>query len=275
MDTFICRDYQLPLGNVTYIMGILNVTPDSFYDGGQYSEIDTAVKRAKEMVKEGADLIDIGGQSTRPGHEEISVEEELKRILPVIEVLSKELSVPLSVDTYRNRVAEKALEAGAHIINDIWGLKREPKIAETVTSYKAGLILMHNKEDNDYEEIIKDITQHLKSCIQVALNAGLTMNHLMIDPGIGAPYGKDVEQQYELLARLKDLRELNVPILHAVSRKSFLGAVTGRNTKDRLAATIACTALGIQNGVDFVRVHDIKEIRDAVKVADKLVRRTM
>ena len=273
INEFKCRKYIMPIGKKTYNMAILNITPDSFFDGGKYVNTEVAINKAKQMVKDGADIIDIGGQSTRPGHEEITVEEELDRILPTVEILVKELDVPISVDTYRSEVVEKVLEAGAHIINDIWGLKRDANIANIVAKYDAGLILMHNKEDNKYIDIMKDITNSLDECMKVALKAGVKKENIMIDPGIGAPYGKDVEQQYEILARLRELRSLGVPILHAVSRKSFLGAVTRRDIDERLAATIASVSLGIERGADFVRVHDIKEIRDTILIADKIVRR--
>lgn len=270
---FICRDYRMPIGEKTYIMGILNITPDSFVDGGRYNKLESAKAHAYKMVEEGADIIDVGGQSTRPGHVEISVEEELERILPIIEILAKEVNVPISVDTYRHEVAKASLEAGAHIINDIWGLQRDPKIADVAAEYGAGLIIMHNQTHNNYDEIISDMIRDIDKYKQLAIRAGLKEENIMIDPGIGAPYGKDVKQQYEILARLEELRILNVPILHAVSRKSFLGAITGREVEDRLAATIASVALGVQHGADFVRVHDIKEISDTVKVSDMIVRR--
>lgn len=273
INSFNCRNYKLPIGKKTYIIGILNITPDSFFDGGNYFTRDKAIKHVRKMVEDGADIIDIGGQSTRPGHKEISVEEELDRIMPTIEAVSKEIDVPISVDTYRHQVAEEVLRAGAHIINDIWGLNKDPKVAEVAAKYNAGLILMHNQSHNNYDEIMVDIKKHLNECMHMAISAGLKEDNLMIDPGIGAPYGKDVTQQYEILARLKELRDLNVPILHAVSRKSFLGAITGREVDDRLAATIASVSLGIAHGADFVRVHDIKEMSDTVKVSDRIVRR--
>lgn len=272
MKNFCCKEHTFLLGEKTYIMGILNVTPDSFYDGGKFFTIENAIAYAKQMEEDGADIIDVGGQSTRPGYNEISIAEELERIIPIIERLSKELSIPLSIDTYRYEVAKEVLNAGAHVINDIWGLKRSEKIANVVAKNNAGIILMHNQKHNQYNDMLNDIINDLNACIDKAIESGISKKNIMIDPGIGAPYGKDVNQQYEILSRLDKLKVLDVPILHAVSRKSLLGVITSREVDERLYATLSAIALGIQKKADFIRVHDVKEAKDVALIADRICR---
>lgn len=270
---FECRDYKLELGNKTYIMGILNVTPDSFSDGGRYLGYKTAVERAKEMIAEGADIIDIGGESTRPGYRAVEAEEELQRVMPVLQVLLTELEVPISIDTNKKVVAEAALKAGAHIINDIWGLQKDQSIAEVAAKYNAGVIIMHNKEDKVYDDLIKEIKTFLKNSVKIAKGAGISNNSIIIDPGIG--FGKTFEHNLEVMKKFKELRELGFPLLLATSRKSFIGNILGLPTTERIEGTIATVALGIAAGADVVRVHDVKEIYRAIKVTDRIIRNSV
>lgn len=267
---FECRGYKLPLGKKTYIMGILNVTPDSFSDGGKYMSLEAAVEKAKNMVKEGADIIDIGGESTRPGFNTVEAEEEIERVLPVLEILVNELNVPISVDTNKGIVAEKALEAGAHIVNDIWGLQKDPLMAEIAARYNAGVIIMHNKEEKLYNDLMGEISEFLRNSIDVAKKAGIKNSSIVVDPGIG--FGKTFEHNLEVMRRLGELKDLGFPILLGTSRKSFIGQILNLPTAERMEGTAATTALGIAAGVDIVRVHDVKEMCKVAKVADAIIR---
>lgn len=267
---FDCRGYKLPLGKKTYIMGILNVTPDSFSDGGKYISLEAAIEKARDMVKEGADIIDIGGESTRPGFNTIEAAEEIDRVLPVLEILVKELKVPISIDTNKGAVAEKALEAGAHIINDIWGLQKDPLIAKIAAEYNAGVIIMHNKEDKLYNDLMEEIKEFLKKSINIAQKAGIGNSSIVIDPGIG--FGKTFEHNLEVMRRLGELKNLGFSMLLGTSRKSFIGQILNLPVTERMEGTAATTALGIAAGVDIVRVHDVKEMCRVAKVADAITR---
>ena len=258
-------------GQKTYIMGILNVTPDSFSDGGSYTDVDVAVEHAKEMIKEGADIIDVGGESTRPGHKFVSSEEEIKRIVPVIKNLKKEVHIPLSIDTYKADVAEEALKLGVDMVNDVWGLTYDGNMADVIGKYNASVCIMHNQENTEYDkDIIESIKEFLQNSIDKALNAGEKKENIVLDPGIG--FGKTFEQNLEVLKRLNELQDLGYPILLGTSRKSVLGNIVGGEPKERVEATVATTVSGIRDGVDIVRVHDVKENIQAAKVADKLYR---
>ncbi|WP_459195520.1 dihydropteroate synthase [Wukongibacter baidiensis] len=263
--------YELNLGTRTYIMGILNVTPDSFSDGGDFTSVDIAVNHAKEMVLEGADIIDIGGESTRPGAAEVGAEDELERVLPVVERLVKEIDVPISVDTYKATVAESVLKAGAHIINDVWGLQRDPDIASVVAKYNVPVIMMHNQNGTDYDkDIMEEICNFFKKSIDIALNAGIKKENIILDPGIG--FGKTPEQNMVVMARLGELNDLGYPILLGTSRKSMIGKILDLPPKERVDGTVATTVMGIMQGIDIVRVHDITENLRAAKVTDAIVR---
>ena len=265
-----CGKYRLALGKKTYVMGILNVTPDSFSDGGQFNNVDAAVKHALEMVEQGADIIDVGGESTRPGHFEVNTFEEIDRILPVIEKLSGELKVPISVDTSKALVAQKALEAGACIVNDVWGMQREPAIADVVSKFGAGVIMMHNQETKEYKDLMGDIISFLRTSIGIAEKAGIVRECLVIDPGIG--FGKKFEHNLEVMRRLRELKSLDLPVLLGTSRKSFIGNVLDLPVGERLEGTAATVTLGIAHGVDIVRVHDIKEMVRVSRMTDAIVR---
>lgn len=269
-EHFECGKFKLAIGEKTYVMGILNVTPDSFSDGGKYNNIDFAVRKAKEMAAEGADIIDIGGESTRPGHEAVDVLEEIGRVVPVVERLSKELDIPISVDTSKALVAEKALQAGAHIINDVWGLQREPLIAEVAAKYGAGVVMMHNKEDKKYQDLMGDIIRFLRKSVEIAEKAGLSRENIAIDPGIG--FGKTLENNLEVMRRLKELDSLNLPVLLGTSRKSMIGNILDLPVGERLEGTAATVTLGIANGVDIIRVHDVKEMTRVARMTDAMVR---
>ncbi|WP_195939500.1 dihydropteroate synthase [Romboutsia sp. 1001713B170131_170501_G6] len=256
----------------TYIMGILNVTPDSFSDGGDFNNIDKAINHAKEMVKEGVDIIDLGGESTRPGHKYVEADEEIKRVIPVIKELKKEVNVPISVDTYKAKVAEEALKLGVEMINDIWGLKKDKDMASTISKYDAHVCIMHNQDGTHYDgDIIEEMKKSLLESIEIGLNAGIKKEKIVLDPGIG--FGKTVEQNLEVLKRLDELNSLGYPILLGTSRKSVIGHVLNVEPKERLEGTIATTVLGIRDGVSIVRVHDVKENLMAAKMADAIYRR--
>ncbi len=269
-ESFDCGKFKLSLGEKTYVMGILNVTPDSFSDGGKFSGVEEAVMQAKQMVADGADIIDIGGESTRPGHEKVDEKTEAERILPVIERLVSEIDVPISVDSSKSSVAEKALKAGAHIINDVWGLQKDPKMARVISKYNAGVIMMHNKEGTNYNDLMGDILKFLGRSVEIAEYAGISRNSMVIDPGIG--FGKTLEQNLEIMRRLKELKTLGLTVLLGTSRKSMIGNVLELPVNERIEGTAATVTLGIANHVDIVRVHDVKEMVRVTRMTDAMVR---
>ncbi|HHV28989.1 dihydropteroate synthase [Acetivibrio mesophilus] len=269
-EYFECGKYKLPIDEKTYVMGILNVTPDSFSDGGQYIKIDSAIKRAKEMVDAGADIIDVGGESTRPGYQQVDALEEINRVVPIIESLSKELNVPISVDTSKALVAEKALCAGACIVNDVWGLQKDPAMAEVVSKHGAGVIMMHNSDTKEYRDLMGDIIRFLRKSIEIAEKVGITRENMVVDPGIG--FGKTLEHNLEVMRRMRELNTLNLPVLLGTSRKSLIGNVLDLPVNERLEGTAATITLGIANGADIVRVHDVKEMVRVVRMTDAMVR---
>jgi len=249
-------------------MGILNVTPDSFSDGGLYNELDKGLAHAAEMVNDGADIIDIGGESTRPGHTPVPAEEEIRRILPFIEEMSKRISVPISVDTYKAETAERALKAGAHIINDIWGAKKDPEIADVAAQYEVPIILMHNRDNMDYESLMRDVLYDLYESINIAKKRGVRDSQIILDPGIG--FAKTYEQNIEVMKNLDKISALGYPVLLGTSRKSMIGHALNLPVSERLEGTGATVCYGIMKGCDIVRVHDVKEISRMVKMMDIL-----
>jgi dihydropteroate synthase len=258
-------------GCKTYIMGILNVTPDSFSDGGIFNNMDDALKQAIYMVNNGVDIIDVGGESTRPGSSSISEEEEIERVVPIIKKISGELNIPISVDTYRAKTAEHALKAGAHMINDIWGLKYDPEIANVAAAFHAPVCIMHNRTNGtEYDDIIKDMLIELSESIDIAIKAGISEDNIIIDPGIG--FAKTWEQNLFVIKHLEEFKTLGYPVLLGASRKSFIGKVLNVEVQDRLEGTLAITAAGVMKGADIVRVHDILENRRVAKMIDTLVR---
>ncbi|OXX82564.1 dihydropteroate synthase [Paraclostridium benzoelyticum] len=259
-------------GKKTYIMGILNVTPDSFSDGGSYTSIEKALNHAKEMIDSGADIIDLGGESTRPGHQIVDAEEELRRVLPVVKELKKQLNVKVSIDTYKAIVAKETLKLGADMINDVWGLRKDPNMASVIAKHDAHVCIMHNQDGTDYDkDIMESIKEFLIESIKIAKSAGIDDRKIVLDPGIG--FGKTLEQNIEVMARLDELKDLGYPILLGTSRKSMIGKILDLEPKDRVEGTIATTVLGIKSGVDIVRVHDVLENIRAIKVADAICRR--
>ena len=259
----------LDFRNETIVMGILNVTPDSFSDGGKFNEIEAAVAQAKQMVKDGAKIIDVGGESTRPGHTPITVEEEITRVVPVIEALRREINVLISIDTYKSEVARAAIEAGAHIINDIWGAKKDPRIAEVAVEFQVPIILMHNRNNEDYQDFWNEAKQDLEESIQIAKSAGVPDSHIWLDPGIG--FAKNTTQNIWMMQHLKDLVEMGYPVLLATSRKRLIGNVLQLPVNERMEGTGATVCYGIQQGCHMVRVHDVKEITRMTRMMDVLV----
>lgn len=252
----------------TIVMGILNVTPDSFSDGGQFDAIDAAIMHAKQMVKDGAKIIDIGGESTRPGHDPVSKEQEIARVIPVIKALSKELDVMISIDTYKAEVAEQAILAGAHIINDVWGAKKEPAIVQVAAKYQVPIILMHNRENTTYTDFWNDVRSDLEESVQLAKDAGVAEEHIWLDPGIG--FGKTTEQNIWMMQHLSNLSEMGYPVLLGTSKKSLIGNVLNLPVTERLEGTAATVSYGVMHGCHIMRVHDVKEIVRTVKMMDVL-----
>lgn len=254
----------------TFVMGILNVTPDSFSDGGKYNSVETAVAQAKKMVAEGAKIIDVGGESTRPGYERISDEDEIARIVPVIQALAAEVPAVISVDTYKANVARAAIEAGAHIINDIWGAKADPEIAQVAADLNVPIILMHNRENTDYgTDFWVTAKADLEKSIAIAHNAGIPDHHIILDPGIG--FAKTTAQNIEMMQHLEDLVAMGYPVLLATSRKSMIGNVLKLPVEERVEGTGATVVYGIEKGCHMIRVHDVREMARATYMADILV----
>ena len=272
-----CRGKTLALGRHTHVMGILNVTPDSFSDGGCYLDIEQAVRHAELMVAEGATLIDIGGESSRPGASPVSVNEELTRILPVIRAVADTVDVLLSVDTYKAEVARRALEAGAHLVNDITALRGDAVMAAVVAEMEAGLILMHIKgtprtmqQAPQYEDVVREVCASLQESIQIAEAQGVAADQIIIDPGIG--FGKTTEHNLEILKRLREFQRLGKPLLIGTSRKSFIGNILGLPVTERVEGTAATVCWAIAHGADIVRVHDVKANVRAAQMTDALYR---
>ena len=256
----------------TYVMGILNVTPDSFSDGGSYTSIDRAVKHAIDMVSEGADIIDIGGESTRPGHTPVTVEEELSRIIPAIQEIRKNVDVPISIDTFKAETARQAIEAGADIINDQWAAKKDPEIAAVAAEYNVPIILMHNREEGQetYTSIIDDMKKDFEESIEIALKAGVPKENIIIDPGLG--FAKTHEEHLYVMNHLEEFHALGYPILLATSRKRFIGQVLDIPPLERDLGTGATTCLGITKGVQMVRVHNVKVNVQLSRMMDAMVK---
>lgn len=268
--TFSSQGKTFILNKETLIMGILNVTPDSFSDGGKFNSIDLAFEHAKILVAQGAHIIDIGGQSTRPGHEEVDLTTEINRVIPIIKKISKELDCIISIDTYRAEVAEAAIKAGAHIINDVWGLQKDNgEMAQIAAKYNCVVIAMHNQDSKIYEEdIILSIKKFFKKTFEIAEKNGLNPNKIIIDPGIG--FGKGYNENIEVLNRLKELNFI-APILLGVSKKGFIGKDLNLNPNDRVEGTIAVNTLGILNGAKIIRVHNVLEHKKALSIIDKII----
>src|SRR4030043_1379154 len=273
--TLRCRKKTLTLGKRTLLMGVLNVTPDSFSDGGLFFDKEKAIAHGIRMVEEGADVIDIGGESTRPGSKPLELEEELRRIIPVIESLAKEVDVPISIDTYKSTGAQRAIEAGAEMINDISGLHFDPGLAQVAAKEDAPLVLMHIRgtpetmqKDVHYDSLFSEILQYLKDSIQRAESAGLDPRQIIIDPGIG--FGKTVKDNLLIIKNLHEFRILGKPILLGTSRKSFIGKILNTEVEDRLEGTLSSIAIGVLNGAHIIRSHDVHQAKKAITVADAI-----
>lgn len=251
-------------------MGILNVTPDSFSDGGKYASIDQAVKRAIEMEHLGADIIDVGGESTRPDHKPISLHEEQKRVIPVIEAIKEKVNIPISIDTYKSETAKRAVKAGASIINDVWGAKRDPNITQVAAQLNVPIILMHNRTNKIYGSLIDDMIVDLQESILIAKKNGVPKDNIVIDPGIG--FAKEQVDNYIVLNQLERFSELGYPLLLATSRKSFIKEIFDVPAEQRDNITGATTCFGITKGVHIVRVHDVKRTVELVTMMDVMLR---
>ena len=256
--------------NNCYIMGILNVTPDSFSDGGQWNAIDRALHHVGEMVEGGADIIDVGGESTKPGYSSITEQEEIRRVVPQIEALCARFDVPISVDTYRSTVAEAALRAGAVLVNDIWGLKSDPEMAGVVARSGAACCLMHNRDNKNYSDFIPDLLDDLRESADIARRAGVSADKIILDPGIG--FAKTYEMNLEAVNKIDMIRSLGYPVMLGASRKSFIGTALHLPVYERVEGSITTAVIGVVRGCSFVRVHDVKETKRAITMAEAVLR---
>ena len=261
---------EFKLGDRTYIMGILNVTPDSFSDGGKFNEIEAAVKQAKRLVIDGADIIDIGGESTRPGAEYVTEEEEIKRVVPIIQAIKKELDITISIDTYKSKTAEEAVKAGADIINDIWGAKYDKNIAKVAAKYNVPIILMHNRQEKSYGNLMEDVVSDLQESIDIALDAGVKKENIILDPGIG--FAKTYEENLAVMNNCEVIKEMGYPVLLGTSRKSMIGLTLNLPVNERVEGTLATTVMGIMKGLEFVRVHDVLENKRVAVMTDAILK---
>jgi dihydropteroate synthase len=256
-------------GSRTYVMGIINATPDSFSGDGTGADLERSVSQGLRMVHEGADMLDVGGESTRPGHLQISVAEEISRTEGVVARLAREAAVPVSIDTYKLEVAEAAVAAGATMLNDIWGLTRSPDLARLASNRSCALVVMHNQDGTDYSgDLMDEIKRFLRASVERALDAGVPRERVLIDPGIG--FGKTAEQNWVVMRRLEELRELGQPILIGTSRKSFIGKALDLPIDQRLEGTAATVTAAVLRGADVVRVHDVKEMTRVAQIADRM-----
>lgn len=255
----------------TYIMGILNVTPDSFSDGGKWNQMDKALSHVEQMVSEGADIIDIGGESTRPGHTKISDEEEIERVIPFIEAVKERFDVPISLDTYKGNVAKAGVEAGVDLINDVWGLKYDDQIAKVIAEGQVVCCLMHNREKAEYDDFFMNLLRDLEESISIARNAGIPKSAIILDPGVG--FAKTFENNLEAIRRTGEIRRLGYPVLLGTSRKSVIGLALDVPVTERVEGTIATTVLAVEQGAAFVRVHDILPNKRAIQMTEEILGR--
>ena len=255
--------------NRCYIMGILNVTPDSFSDGGQWEATDAALRHAESMINDGADIIDVGGESTRPGYKSISGQAEIDRTAPVIEALHKHFDIPISIDTYKSGVAEAAVHAGAVMVNDIWGLKHDPKMARLIADSGAACCLMHNRMDLDYGDFISDLLSDLRESTEIAARAGIPNGKIILDPGVG--FAKTYDMDLEVINRVDIISGLGYPVMLGASRKRVVGTTLGLPVSERLEGSLATTVVAVMRGCSFVRVHDVKESKRAIKMTEALI----
>lgn len=261
---------EFEVGKHTYVMGILNVTPDSFSDGGKYDVMSKAIEHVGRMVTDGADVIDIGGESTRPGHTKISEEEEIERVLPVIQAVKERWEIPVSIDTYKAKVARAAIEAGADMVNDIWGLRYEEEMARLVKETGVPVCIMHNRKEADYQNYMEDVCKDLQESLRIAKEAGIAQDKIILDPGIG--FAKSYEQNLSMLKHMKELEKLGYPLLLGSSRKSVIGRTLELPEDEREEGTIVTSVLAAQAGFFMVRVHDVKKNLRAIKMMEAVLR---
>lgn len=265
----IIGDKKFDTNHHTYVMGILNVTPDSFSDGGNFYSIDKALSHAEEMIEEGADIIDIGGESTKPGYTRISDAEEIARTVPIIKEIKRRFNITISIDTYKSEVAKACIDAGADMINDIWGLKYDDKIADVIASSGLSCCLMHNRKETNYVNFMKDVAADLAETIRIAERAGIDDEKIILDPGVG--FAKSFEQNLEIINCLEELHVFGYPILLGTSRKSVIGLALDVPVFERIEGTLATTVIGVMKQCAFVRVHDVKENVRAIKMANAIL----
>lgn len=257
---------EFVIGERTYIMGILNATPDSFSDGGKFNEVSMAVERVGQLIKDGADIIDVGGESTRPNFEVVSEEDEINRVVPVIKAIKEKYDIPISIDTYKAKTAEAAIKAGADMINDVWGFKKDKNMASVAAKYNVPCILMHNRENKPYEDLMRDVIFDLAESINIALDAGVKRENIILDPGIG--FAKTLEENLIVMNNLEKLKIFELPILLGTSRKSMIGLSLDLPVDQRVEGTVATSVIGAMKGCAFVRVHDVLENKRACKMTD-------
>lgn len=271
IETIEIANREFDVKNHTYVMGILNVTPDSFSDGGKYDQLDRALFHAQEMIDDGADIIDVGGESTRPGYTMISDEEEIERTVPVVEALKERFDIPISIDTYKSKVAKANIKAGVDLVNDIWGMKYDKDMAKLVADTKVACCLMHNRDEASYKHFMKEMIEDIKESVKIAKEAGVKNKRIILDPGVG--FGKTYDNNLEAIRCLKDLEELGYPVLLGTSRKSVIGLSLDLPSDQRMEGTLATTVMGVMQGVAFVRVHDVKENKRAIMMTEAVLGR--
>ena len=272
-DKMLIGNREFEIKHHTYIMGILNVTPDSFSDGGNYNSMDRALFRVEEMLKEGMDILDVGGESTRPGYEKISIQEEIERTAHVIEMIKQKFAIPVSLDTYKSEVAYAGIKAGADMINDIWGFLYDETMAKVIADSKVACCLMHNRKEAVYHNFFEDVMTDLQKILDIAHGAGIQEDHIILDPGVG--FGKTYEHNLEILRRVGEVKKLGYPILLGTSRKSVIGLTLDLPVEERINGTLATSAYGVLQGCSFLRVHDIKENKEVVKMLEAIIARNV
>lgn len=262
------RDFAI--GKHTYVMGILNVTPDSFSDGGSFNSLERAMSHVKEMIEEGADIIDVGGESTRPNHVQITEQEEIERVVPIIREIKKQYDIPVSIDTYKANVAREALKAGADFVNDIWGLKYDVNMASVVKEYDVPVCIMHNRDNTEYGDFLNDVMEDLKESLEIAKKAGIREEQIVLDPGVG--FGKTLEMNLECVNRLEEFNRFGLPVLLGTSRKSMIGLTLDLPVTEREEGTMVTTVMGVMKGCGFVRVHNVKANVRAIKMTEAILK---
>lgn len=260
---------EFKLGEKVYVMGILNITPDSFSDGGKFNDMEKAMQQVEKLIEDGADIIDVGGESTRPGHEQITESEEIQRVVPVIREIKKRYDIPVSIDTYKSKVAEAALEAGADLLNDIWGFLYDENMAVLAARYDVPVCLMHNRNNTDYNDFVNDVVKDLRKCLAIAEKHGVKKENIMLDPGVG--FGKTYEQNLNIMNQLEKICDMGYPVLLGTSRKSMIGLTLDLPVTEREEGTIATSVIGAIKGCDFIRVHDVKANIRALKMTGAIL----